>query len=99
VKKVISIYCSKKGTHRAGSKNTFWTRYNGNTITYVNPGNFYNQRYSDEPESIVDKVDEEEDDNACYYRSRAIETETEDKEVEEQGNRRSCHYKAKRSYY
>jgi len=34
-----------------------------------------------------------------YYRPPAIEIETEDKEEEEQGNRRSCHYKAKRSYY
>ena len=41
----------------------------------------------------------DEYDNACYYRPPAIEIETEDKEDEEQGNRRSCHYKAKRSYY
>ena len=96
-RKSCQYIASKKGTHRATSQNTFWIRYHGNTISYVNAGNLYNQRYSDEPGSIVDEVDEE--DNACYYRSRAIETETEDKEVEEQGNRRSCHYKAKRSYY
>ena len=30
---------SKKGTHRAGSKNESWTRHDGNIITYVNPGN------------------------------------------------------------
>jgi hypothetical protein len=96
-RKSCQYIASKKGTHRATSKNTFWTRYDENTITYVNPGNLYNQRYPDEPESIVDEVDEEEDDNACYYRSAEIETENEEKE--EQGNRRSCLYKAKRNYY
>jgi hypothetical protein len=85
---------SKMDTHRAGSKNTSWTRHDGNTITYVNPGNIYNQPHSDDPRSTL-----EEEDNACCSRSPVNESESEDKEKEEQGNRRSCHYKEKRSYY
>ena len=76
-RKSCQYIASKKGTHRATSQNTFWIRYHGNTISYVNAGNLYNQRYSDEPGSIVDEVDEE--DNACYYRSPASEIETEDR--------------------
>jgi hypothetical protein len=92
-RKACQHIASKMDTHRAGSKNEFWTRQVGNTNWHANPGNLYNQPHSDEPGSTAG-----EDDNACYYRSPEIEKETEDKE-EEQGNRRSCLYKEKRSYH